>query len=345
MFKEAEQWRKENNVNELYESFNFPEREAVSKIYPQYYHKIDANGRPVYIEQLGRLNIKELFEITTPERLIQQLIYEYEKFQRERLPVCSEIRHELIETSCTILDLKNVGVSQFWKVSSYVQQASKIGQYYYPETMGRFYIINAPFIFTTVWSVIKGWLDPVTTEKIQILGSSYIGELSKQIPVESIPSILGGKCNCPGGCGLSDAGPWNSPEGESIIKQVKTEKKLLVENYDRKLKGLPPVGEDQADSQEGADASAPTSKEEDGVSPVANASSQTFPRVAEQSFTNQSAVTNVSSHHSTTIAGAAPAILQPSGSLAESAQVIGSSDMIELPTSAPGELAPPISNQ
>lgn len=73
---------------------------------------------------------------TTPERLIQQLIVEYERFQRERLPVCSEVSGHLIETSCTIMDLKNVGVSQFWKVSSYVQQASKIGQYYYPETMG-----------------------------------------------------------------------------------------------------------------------------------------------------------------------------------------------------------------
>ena len=72
---------------------------------------------------------------TTPERLIQQLIVEYERFQRERLPVCSEVSGHLIETSCTIMDLKN-GVSQFWKVSSYVQQASRIGQYYYPETMG-----------------------------------------------------------------------------------------------------------------------------------------------------------------------------------------------------------------
>lgn len=39
------------------------------------------------------------------------------------------------------MDLKNVGISQFWKVSTYVQQASNIGQHYYPETMGKFYII------------------------------------------------------------------------------------------------------------------------------------------------------------------------------------------------------------
>lgn len=130
------------------------------------------------------------------------------------------------------MDLKNVGVSQFWKVSSYVQQASRIGQYYYPETMGRFFIINAPYIFTTVWAVIKGWLDPVTTEKIQILGSNPVTELGKQIPLDNLPAIIGGKCNCPGGCTLSDAGPWNTPEGEEIIKRVNEEKQKRKEEYE-----------------------------------------------------------------------------------------------------------------
>lgn len=95
------------------------------------------DGRPVYIEQLGKLDLKKLYEVTTPERQLQKLVVEYEKFQRERLPVCTAQKGELVETSCTIMDLKNVGLSQFWKVSGYVQEASKIGQYYYPETMGK----------------------------------------------------------------------------------------------------------------------------------------------------------------------------------------------------------------
>lgn len=56
------------------------------------------------------------FHRTTPERQLQKLVVEYEKFQRERLPVCTREQGELVETSCTIMDLKNVGISQFWKV-------------------------------------------------------------------------------------------------------------------------------------------------------------------------------------------------------------------------------------
>jgi hypothetical protein len=35
------------------------------------------------------------------------------------------------------------------------------------------YIVNAPFLFSGVWAVIKPWLDEKTKGKIKILGSSY----------------------------------------------------------------------------------------------------------------------------------------------------------------------------
>lgn len=41
MFATAEQWRKDFKVDELYETFDYKEREAVNQIYPQFYHKTD----------------------------------------------------------------------------------------------------------------------------------------------------------------------------------------------------------------------------------------------------------------------------------------------------------------
>ena len=41
MFRGAEKWRKEFGVEELYQSFEYPEKEEVDKYYPQYYHKTD----------------------------------------------------------------------------------------------------------------------------------------------------------------------------------------------------------------------------------------------------------------------------------------------------------------
>jgi len=223
MLMNYEDWRKTfagNGVDELTKTFDFKERQQVDKFYPQYYHKMDKEGRPIYIERLGKVNATEMYKITTQDRLLQNLVCEYEKFQQERLPACSNAVGHPVETSCTILDLAGVGVKQFWDVKNYVSEASKIGQDRYPETMGRFYMINAPWGFSTVWNVIKGWLDPVTQAKIKILGSTYQKDLLENIDADALPGDLGGTCKCAGGCSLSDAGPWNvkvENEAEQVI--------------------------------------------------------------------------------------------------------------------------------
>ena len=60
--------------------------------------------------------------------------------------------------------------------------------------------------------MIKRWLDPVTVNKISILGSNYQSALLAQVPGENLPVQFGGTCRCPGGCELSDAGPWQDPQ-------------------------------------------------------------------------------------------------------------------------------------
>ena len=136
-------------------------------------------------------------------------MWEYEKFVNERLPACSKAVGHPVETSCTILDLNGVSLTNFYRVKDYVMQTSSIGQDRYPECMGKFYIINAPWTFSAVWSIIKPWLDEVTVAKIDILGGSYKDALLQQIDEENLPKVFGGKCDCPGGCSLSDGGPWN----------------------------------------------------------------------------------------------------------------------------------------
>lgn len=151
--------------------------------------------------------------MTTPQRQLQRLVCEYEKSTSTRLPACTTACGHPVETFCTILDLGGVTLSNFYKVKDYVSSASSIGQDRYPETMGKFYIINAPWAFTAVWAMIKGWLDEVTVSKIMILGSGYKDELRKQIPMENLPKEFGGFCECKGGCSLSDVGPWNPTGG------------------------------------------------------------------------------------------------------------------------------------
>ncbi|TDZ34979.1 Sec14 cytosolic factor [Colletotrichum spinosum] len=212
MFVEFETWRKTTKLDQTIPNWDYPEKPEVFKFYPQYYHKTDKDGRPLYIEQLGGIDLNAMYKITTAERMLTNLAVEYEKCADPRFPACSRKANHLVETCCTIMDLKGVGISRVPQVYSYVKQASVISQNYYPERLGKLYMINAPWGFSTVWSVVKGWLDPVTVSKINILGSGYQKELLNQIPAENLPKGLGGKCECHGGCELSDAGPWHDKE-------------------------------------------------------------------------------------------------------------------------------------
>ncbi|KAI1612503.1 CRAL-TRIO domain-containing protein [Exophiala viscosa] len=212
MFVKNEQWRKEFGVDELVRNFDYKERKQVFQYYPQYYHKTDKDGRPVYIEQYGKIDLTAMYKITTADRMVQNLVVEYEKVADPRLPACSRKAGKLLETCCTIMDMKGVGVTKIPSVYGYLKSVSAISQDYYPERLGRLYIINAPWGFSSVFSVVKSFLDPITVAKIHVLGSGYQSELLSQVPAENLPKQFGGKCDCTGGCEYSDEGPWRDPK-------------------------------------------------------------------------------------------------------------------------------------
>ena len=66
---------------------------------------------------------------------------------------------------------------------------------FFPETAWKLFIVNAPFVFRSVYTVIKPLIHPVTRDKIKILGgkSAYLPEMKKAgIPLSSIPVSMGG---------------------------------------------------------------------------------------------------------------------------------------------------------
>jgi len=162
--------------------------------------------------------------------MIQNLVCEYEKMADPRLPACSRKSGYLLETSFSIMDLKGVGISKATSVYGYLQAVSAISQNYYPERLGKMYVINAPWGFSSVFGMVKKFLDPVTSAKIHVLGSGYQTELLAQVPVENLPKAFGGKCECEKGCQLSDAGPWWDQQWAREPKWAKKSEEGAIHN-------------------------------------------------------------------------------------------------------------------
>jgi hypothetical protein len=110
MISEFFKWRIKENVDEA-EHFKFTEIMEVKKLYPHTYHKTDKLGRPIYIELMGNVKIKELFSLTSKDRMMRYYIREYERLMKYRFNACSKVSGKLIDQGFTILDLTGVSMS------------------------------------------------------------------------------------------------------------------------------------------------------------------------------------------------------------------------------------------
>jgi len=188
--------------------WNYPEREFVFTKWPMWFHKTDKLGRPINIQTFGAVDIPALHQSVSPDRHWETVVVNAESMMREVLPAASKQAGRPIKNAIAIIDLKGFGLTQFWGMKSLVRSSFQISQDYYPETMGRLLVINAPSSFTVIWGAVKPWLAKETVAKIDILGSDYKKELLEVIDEENLPAKFGGKCECVGGCEVSNAGPW-----------------------------------------------------------------------------------------------------------------------------------------
>src|SRR3954469_5791332 len=61
----------------------------------------------------------------------------------------------------------------------------------YPESLGTVLVYKAPWIFNTIWSIIRGWLDPVVAGKVHFVKTEK--DLEEYVPKSQIPTELGGE--------------------------------------------------------------------------------------------------------------------------------------------------------
>ncbi|KAL5673665.1 hypothetical protein ACJX0J_017971, partial [Zea mays] len=142
--------------------FVFEELDDVLRYYPQGYHGVDRESRPVYIEKLGMVDPNKLMQITSVDRYIKYHVQEFERAFRER--TCAPDAEDCSD--------------------------------YYPETLHQMFVVNAGSGFKWIWNSVKGFLDPKTSSKIHVLGLNYQSMLLEVIDSSELPEFLGGSCTC-----------------------------------------------------------------------------------------------------------------------------------------------------
>ena len=165
-------------------------------MYPQLYHGKAKNGCPVFISKPGVLNSDGMECITSLDGILKfhwhVMLHDF----KNRLIRHKEQHPDFCNfQTVTIIDLEHLSSAQLSKRAlSIVKTQTAIDSVCFPETMNRTLIINAPRFFSLTWNIIKGWIDPRTAGKIELISSrkSWEARLKELCEVSEIPSDYGG---------------------------------------------------------------------------------------------------------------------------------------------------------
>lgn len=163
------EWRKEfdvDNIGDKTEEFQ-TEVEA-KKVETGFY---DRDGRPA-VHIYARKHNKYSRDI---EQVRKMIIYSLEDVLKRTNPAEERI--------VICFDLK--GFSLNCMDYEVVKMIVDILGFNYPETLHTAFIVNAPFLFSACWAVIRPWLDPVTASKVSFI---KMEQLKTYFSEENIPS-------------------------------------------------------------------------------------------------------------------------------------------------------------
>ncbi|XP_044462722.1 phosphatidylinositol/phosphatidylcholine transfer protein SFH9 isoform X2 [Mangifera indica] len=139
-------------------------------------------GLPVFAIGVGL----STFDKASVHYYMQSHIQINEYRDRVILPAASQKYNQPITTCVKVLDMTGLKLSALSHIKL-LTIISTIDDLNYPEKTNTYYIVNAPYIFSACWKVVKPLLQERTRRKVQVLSGSGRDELLKIMDFESLP--------------------------------------------------------------------------------------------------------------------------------------------------------------
>ena len=97
-----------------------------------------------------------------------------------------------VDSHLVVMDMKHLS---YWPHKSAFDSFRKIVEIdtkYYPETLSEAIMINCPWIFPKIWSLVKPWIDPNTAAKFHFVGKHFQEFLFERVAPDQVPREFGG---------------------------------------------------------------------------------------------------------------------------------------------------------
>mmetsp|Transcript_10782 Transcript_10782/g.16960 ORF Transcript_10782/g.16960 Transcript_10782/m.16960 type:complete len:452 (-) Transcript_10782:155-1510(-) len=165
--------------------------------YPQCYSGVAKNGAPIFISRPGILDVDAVECLTTLDGILKfhWFVMMCDFGDKLRAQKEKDAHFKRFECFC-VLDLENLTMGQLSSRSlAIIKEQSAIDALCFPETMNKMFIINGPRFFGATWKLIKGWLDPRTASKIEVISDKkkWQEKILELVREDQLPADYGGK--------------------------------------------------------------------------------------------------------------------------------------------------------
>ncbi|XP_078181747.1 SEC14 cytosolic factor-like isoform X1 [Carex rostrata] len=141
------------------------------------------DGIPVFALGVGRSS----YDKASVHYYVQSHIQINEYRDRVVLPAARKKHGRHINTCIKILDMTGLKLSALGQMKQILTTISTVDDLNYPEKTETYYIVNAPYVFSACWRVVKPLLQERTRKKVQVLSGCGRDELLKIMDHSSLP--------------------------------------------------------------------------------------------------------------------------------------------------------------
>ncbi|KAJ8761053.1 hypothetical protein K2173_025760 [Erythroxylum novogranatense] len=177
-------WRVQNDIDSILEKPIIP-----SKLYRSLRDSqligmsgFSREGLPVFAIGVGLSS----FGNVSVNYYVQSHIQINEYRDRVILPIASKKYGRPVTTCVKVLDMTGLKLSALSQLKL-LTIISTIDDLNYPEKTNTCYIVNAPYVFSACWKVVKPLLQERTRKKVQVLSGNGRDELLKIMDLASLP--------------------------------------------------------------------------------------------------------------------------------------------------------------
>ncbi|KZS17891.1 SEC14 protein 2 [Daphnia magna] len=194
MLRRSVEWRRANRVDEILDQWEPPV--ALVKYYPMSIIGNDKFYCPVSVVAFGKADWRGILQSVSKTDYLRYLTYmaetNYVLMRKNSLLTGKPVTLQTFIIDMDGLSMRQMSYKPFREVGL---EAIKISEANYPESLRRVFIINAPKVFTFVFSMVKPFLHQATLDKISVFGfdrNEWSVALLKEIDADQLPVYYGG---------------------------------------------------------------------------------------------------------------------------------------------------------